>query len=490
MTSSAEAEAALPPPSCPAGRGGAPVPLYGPEFAADPAPVYETLRGRGPVEPVELAPGVDALLVTDYDAALRVVRDPDTFVKDARRWRALTAGQVPADSPVLPMMAYRPSALFADGDAHTRLRRAITDSLSRVDPNALRGYVERSAGTLIDAFAPRGEADMFADYASVLPLLVFSQLFGVPDDAMGRRLVAGSVGMLTATPEGAQRASEDLLACLAELVALKRKAPGADLTSWLLAHPAELADDELLHQLVLIVGAGTTMSTAFTCNALLLLLTDDRFAGDLAGGSLPVEDALEEVLWVAPPGSNFSVHYAVRETAVAGVTVPPGVPVVISHVAVNADPKLASERRSGNRGHLAWSAGPHRCPAQSEARLISTVALETLLDRLPDLDLRVPAERVVWQPGPFYRCPAALPVTFTAAPATAPPATAPPPAAGASPARPTDPGEPAWTAPARPAPARSASTSAAATSTGRPPASGSADRRHWWSSLARWWRGR
>ncbi|MFC7646824.1 hypothetical protein ACFQX6_44460 [Streptosporangium lutulentum] len=103
-------------------------------------------------------------------------------------------GEVPPDSPVIPMMGYRPNALFADGTAHTRLRQAITDSLDRVDPHALRGYAERSADTLIDRFAPRGEAELLAGYAGVLPLLIFNRLFGL-DDSDSDRLVAALAKM-------------------------------------------------------------------------------------------------------------------------------------------------------------------------------------------------------------------------------------------------------------------------------------------------------
>jgi hypothetical protein len=39
---------------CPARHGR--MPLYGPEFAADPAATYRVLREYGPVAPVELAP--------------------------------------------------------------------------------------------------------------------------------------------------------------------------------------------------------------------------------------------------------------------------------------------------------------------------------------------------------------------------------------------------------------------------------------------------
>lgn len=236
-----------PPPGCPAHE-----PLYGPGFAADPAAVYRRLRTAGPTAPVELAPGVRATLVTSYDAALHVLRSPETFSKDPRRWRDLADGTVPPDSPVVPMMMYRPNALFTDGEQHERLRGAITDSLALVDPNTLRGYVERSADTLIDRFAPLGTADLLGEYAQVLPLLVFNHLFGCPAE-YGVRLVEGMSGIFDGVD--AEKADELLTSTLLDLVALKRGNPGQDMTSWLMAHPAGLTDEEMIHTLVVLMGS-------------------------------------------------------------------------------------------------------------------------------------------------------------------------------------------------------------------------------------------
>ncbi|WP_246213756.1 cytochrome P450 [Kitasatospora viridis] len=469
------------------------MPLYGPEFAEDPAGVYARLRAaEGPLAAVELYPGATATLAIGYHAALEVLRTPETFSKDPRRWKGLADGRVTPDNPAVPMMAYRPNCLFSDGDTHARLRGAVTDSLDRIDPNALRDYVERACDRLIDGFAGHGEADLVADYARPLPLLVFNELFGSPEH-FGDRLVRGMTGIFDGID--AERANQELTEVLLELVALKRANPDSDVTSWLMAHQAGLNDEEMLHHLVLLMGAGTEPQLNLISNTLRLLLSDDRFAGDLAGGSLPVEDALDEVLWTDPPMANYAVHFPVRDVELAGVRLPEGEPVVISFAAANTDPALAGSPRTGNRAHLAWSAGPHACPAQSHARLIASVAVERLLDRLPDVELAVKADELTWRPGPFHRALAELPVRFPPATVTtqiAVPAAARPAASGNAPAVPAPPGsddasgDPAW----NPTAAPSASTPAVVTSTGRPAGSTRTGRWPRWSSLVAWLRGR
>ncbi|NEE47508.1 cytochrome P450, partial [Streptomyces sp. SID8455] len=89
--------------------------------------------------------------------------------------------------PVLPMMAYRPNCLFTDGAEHLRLRKAVTESLARLNSSRLSRDVERIADYLIDQFIERGTADLLNEYAKLLPLLLFNQIFGCPGD-IGDRL--------------------------------------------------------------------------------------------------------------------------------------------------------------------------------------------------------------------------------------------------------------------------------------------------------------
>ncbi len=458
MTSQAAASG-----TCPAHQSR--MPLYGPEFAADPAATYQALRDYGPVAPVELAPGVDAYLVVGYQAALEVLRNPSTFPRDPRQWQE----KMPADCPVLPMMMYRPNCLFTDGAEHARLRAVVTDSLARVDSNALRAHTGQSAEQLIRRIGPKGEADLLGEYAMLVPLHIYNHLYGCPPD-LAERLVAGMSGIFDM--KDPEKANAELTQTMLELVALKRRQPGQDVVSWMMAHPAKLTDEELLHQLILLMGAGTEPEQNLIANSIRLLLSDDRFAGDLSGGSLPVEEALDEVLWTDPPMANYSAGYPVEDMDFAGVRLPAAEPVVISFAGANNDPALVSQQRSGNRAHLAWSAGEHTCPAQQQARLIASVAIEKLLDSLPDMRLAVAVDDLVWRPGPFHRALTALPVRFTPV---------------AVPVRPDESaGDARWNVP----PVPSSSTSPAATFTPKPPSSPTEAPRRWWSSLAKWLRGR
>jgi cytochrome P450 len=380
-------------------------PMYGPEFARDPQALYARMRAHGDLAPVEIAPGVPATLVLGYDAALEIMRDPDRFPRCSEVWEE----QVGPECPVLPMMMSRPNALFTNGAVHARLRSVIVDSLDRVDPAALREHVADVANTLIDRFADDGKADIIGQYARPLPLLLFNEMFGCPH-AIGDKLVRGMSAIFDTV--GAEEGNALLAEATLELVAHKRQKPGADVTSWMMRHPARLDDFEMAHQLTLLVGAGTEPEQNLIANGILLLLSDDRFGGDLAGGSLPVEDALDEILWTDPPMASYGTTFPRQDIDFHGYRLPAHQPVLISYAAANTDPSRQVGERKGNRAHLSFSGGPHTCPAKSHARLIASVAMETLLDRLPDLDLAVPADELEWRPGPFHRALTALPVVF------------------------------------------------------------------------------
>ncbi|MFB4197393.1 cytochrome P450 [Streptomyces carpaticus] len=408
-----------PPPGCPAHQGNATeeqyeyesVPLYGAEFAENPQAYYTYLRQFGPAAPVELSPGVEATLVTDYAAALHVLQNPEHFSKDARRWRDLKEGRIAEDSPVLPMLGYRPNALFTDGAEHMRLRQAITDSLARIDAHRLSRHVERVSTYLVGQFSHRGTVDLLTEYARMLPLLVFNELFGCSPE-IGDRLIYGTSGIFDGGVD-ADSANKELSAALQELVAAKRAQPGEDVVSWLMEHPSQLTDEEMIHQLVMLISAGMEPQRNLIANGLQLILSDDRYSGGQFGGALLVEDALDAVLWDSPPMANYAPHYPVQDTDLMGVPVEAGELLLISFAAANSDPSLPSARYTlSKRAHLAWSAGPHACPAKDPAQLIAVSAIEKLLNQLPDIELAVPVESLVWRPGPFQRGLTSLPARF------------------------------------------------------------------------------
>lgn len=389
--------------------------LYTPEFVADPHHAYEEMRRKyGTLVPIDLAPGVPATLVIGYATAVRILNDPNHFPADPRIWQKT----IPEDCPVRPMMAWFPAARYNDGTTHTRYRDASVASIDGVDVHGLPSIIEQIAIPLINTFCKAGTADLVTQYAFPLVLGVLNHMVGCPPE-IGQRVANGMAARFDTvrSAEGMQMLKEALL----ELIRLKRDHPDNDVTSRLAHHPVALDDIEIFAQLMSFYGAGFEAQRNLITNALLLMITDDRFkCADVLGRNLSTITAIDEVLFNDPPMANFCTTYPHQPIMVDDIWLPANQPVVISLTGCNNDPQIRGSKgadgtRLGNRSHLAWSAGPHACPAKGVAYLTVQYAIDQLFDALPDIQLGIPEDRLVWRPGPFHRAMAAFPVVFTPA---------------------------------------------------------------------------
>jgi len=364
----------------------------------------------GSLVPIWLAPNVPATLVIGYRTALEILHDPEHFPADPRVWQR----DIPAQCPVLPMMQWRPNALRSTGIEHSRYRSATVAALERVDLHATHAVVEEIALELINGFCGLGRADLIGDFAAPLVFDVVSRLLGCDRD-IGERAAAGMAMVFDTIDAAAGNAL--LVEALAELVARKRTRPGQDITSWLLAHPAALDDEELIHQLITIYGATSEPLANLIANTLLLMMTRPDFGGEVTGGAVSTRDALEHVLFYDPPIANFCMSYPRQPQLIdSTMWVPAHQPILISLTACNNDPDIGGGNIRHNASHLALGAGPHMCPAPRLAHLIAQDAVDQFLDALPEIRLGVLPEQLRWRPGPFHRALEALPVVFEPVP--------------------------------------------------------------------------
>ncbi|MCE7079052.1 cytochrome P450 [Streptomyces sp. ST2-7A] len=404
-----------PPVGCPA-HGDA-VPLSGPRFHTDPARLYGEMRSEyGPVVPVVLPGDVPAWLVVGYREMHRVTGDPDLFPRDSSLWNQWE--NIPADWPLRPMIGVRlPSVYYTVGEEHRRHLAAVESSLEVVNPHELRRHAEELADRLIDAFCARGEAEIIGDYALLLPVLVLARITGFPD-AEGPDL-ARAMNDLADGGEDAIDAHQRFGAAMYRLVAAKRQHPGPDVASRLLAHPVGLNDEECALDLMAITAAGHLPSADWIGNSVRLMLTDDRFAASIGGGRRSIGEAMNEVLWEDTPTQILAGRWAARDTRLAGRNIAAGDLLLLGLQGANADPDVHDFAgddgfRAGNSAHFSFSHGEFQCPfpAREIAEVIARTGIEVLLDRLPDIDLAVPARTLVRRPSAFLRGMSTLPVRF------------------------------------------------------------------------------
>ncbi len=408
---------AAPPPGCPAhgtGPGGVQR-LYGPGVSADPMGVYDRLRAEhGAVAPVLLEGDVPAWLVLGYQEILHIARNPRRFSRDGRNWREWQEGRVQPHSPIAPVLAWGPDCTHQDGSEHQRLRRAVNESLERFDRRGLRRNVVYYGHKLIDQFSESGRTELLSQYGQQLPMLVLTNLFGLPEEE-GPRLVTASRQLLMGT-EKAVTADQYIQQTLGALVTRKHAEPGHDLTSWLIAHPSDLSDAEVSHHLRLVMIAANESTTNLIAGTLRMVFTHPRFHGSVRGGRLTLPSAVEQVLWDEPPISVCPGGFAAYDMELAGHTVRRGDVLLLGLAAGNTDPGIRPQPGAimhGNRSHLSFTCGPHECPGQDIGRAITGTGIEVLLGRLPDIRLTVEPDALSWSASTWSRHLDALPVAFT-----------------------------------------------------------------------------
>ncbi|GGX19230.1 cytochrome P450 [Streptomyces malachitofuscus] len=386
----------------------------------DPARVYrEMRREHGSVVPVVLDGDAPAWLVLGYRELHQITGDPVLFSRDSELWNQWE--NIPNDWPLLPMIGRRqPSILYTVGERHRERAGMLVNALEAVDPYELRGYAERFADELIDAICPRGSADIIGEYAMLLPVRVLARLYGFPDEA-GPALVTALNDMI----DGRERAlagQTHLFTSMTDLVAERKKEPAEDVASRMLADASGFTEEEIVQDLMVMMAAGHQPTADWMGNSLHLMLTDGRFAASLFGGRNSIAEAMNEVLWEDTPTQNVAARWASRDTQLGGRRIRGGDMLLLGLQGANSDPQVRTDGSAltgGNSAHFSFGHGEHRCPfpAQEIAEVIARTGIEVVLDRLPDIDLAVPAASLTRRPSPWLRGLSELPVTFTPTPA-------------------------------------------------------------------------
>ncbi|MEO3873504.1 cytochrome P450 [Nonomuraea sp. B12E4] len=420
-------------------------PLLTRDYDADPALVHEKLRKiYGPVAPVDLL-GVPVWFVMGYEEVLRVLQNPGgAWSKRLRNWKMNAEGRIPADWPLMPIFQVNNST-FQEGAALNQLRHAWTSALAPFQdhghPGAQRleqavvSHADELLGVLSEG-GTTGWADLAAQYARPLPLMVANRMLGLTA-ARGEDVVMDIWRMLDAGPDAAA-AFERLYAAMTELGAAKRETPGDDLPSHMIAAKPDITLDELARELLMLPGL-LDFTASLVCNVVVEVVANPDVRESLSAGA--IDETVNRAALLNPPMANLTFRYALTDVKLGNFTIPAGDPVMLSVAAAHADPRFAGaidwHAIRSTRAHLAWGAGPHSCLGQLLATRIATIAVQRLFKRFSKVKLALPADQLPWRPSPFMRALRSLPVQYELAREPAPPgdpATGEAPAAQASPA--------------------------------------------------------
>ncbi|MBT2443722.1 cytochrome P450 [Streptomyces sp. ISL-36] len=384
---------------------------YGADFTANPYPYYAKMREAGPVHRVRTADGDELWLVVGHEEARAALADPRLSKSPS------VVGMTMLDERVIG-----PNLLVLDPPDHTRLRRLVAGQFTGRRVESLRPRLRRLTGELADAMAPARHADLVDSFAFPLPITVICELLGIPtaDRDTFRAWTSAIVAPTGAGPEAA--AIEGLADYLDALIEDKRAAgPTDDLLSDLITARAEdgdrlsLAELRALAYLLLIAGHETTVN--LITNAVRALLTHPGQLAALRADAGLLDAVVEETLRWEGPVENATFRFTREPVRIGETLLPAYEPVLVSLASGDRDPARFPDPdrfdiRRDPRGHLAFGHGIHYCLGAPLARLEARIAIATLLERFPRLELGPDAGTLDWLPGMLMRGVRRLPVRW------------------------------------------------------------------------------
>jgi cytochrome P450 len=392
---------------------------FEPGFTSWPYNQYARLRRHDPVHWSDLLEG---WVLTRFADATTVLRDPHVSV------------ELENASPTGLVELYRErmrgsgrtskTVVLLDDPDHNRIRRLLQRPFGLRPIERLREMVTERVDAAMATLVERSSMDVIGDFAYPLPVGVFCEMFGIPDEAAPHfrgwtAAVARNLDPVIDDDEHARCIAlmDEMYAYLEDQVEVKRRSPGNDvMTELVQAEEAgdRLSRDELVGQLVTLYVAGHEPTTALVGNGLLALLRQPEQLALLRSRPELLGNAVHELLRFDGP-NQFVRRIATRTMVVGDREIAPGDVIYVGIGAANHDPDRWDdpERVHVDRAeaphHLQFGWGVHSCLGSHLARLQAEIALGALVTRLDDIQL---AGDPAWSQRMVLRGLQSLPITY------------------------------------------------------------------------------
>jgi cytochrome P450 len=396
---------------------------FEPGFEAWPYEQYGRLREQDPVHWSELLCG---WIISRYDDVSAILRDR-TMSSDLNN---------ASSSAVVDLLRSRTrehdgamTVVLLDDPEHARLRKLIQSPFTVRNVDKIRDSIHRRVDAAVGSVESLGSMELIGELAYPLPVSVFCEMLGIPDEAGPKfhgwtSAVARSLDLVISQEEYEACMVEvrEMEEYLGELADLKEQTPGDDILSSMLAAEVDgvgFTRDELIVNLVTLYVAGHEPTTALIGNGMAHLLDRPEQLAALQADPSLVPAAVHELLRFDGP-NQFVRRIALEPTTFPGadgpVEVQPGDVIYVAIGAANHDPRrfgpdadeLRLDRPDAN-AHVQFGGGVHTCLGAHLARMQAEITLTALLSRLPDI---APGGEVTWSGRTTLRSVAAVPITW------------------------------------------------------------------------------
>jgi cytochrome P450 len=340
--------------------------------------------------------------VTRHADVITVSRQSDAFSSSLRG--AFLSDPISAND----LERLRQSLINMDAPEHTRLRQAVTDAFTPATVQTLMASIKAHAEAVVARAVEKGAFDIVQDMAAELPLLVLTDLLGVPreDRSLMFEWSNNLVGFDDpeygqGNVEQYQRTYVEAFLYVRELADAKRRHPGDDLTSKLAVAEVDgrpLTPEEFSSLWLLLVVGGNESTRHFLSGSLQTLAEWPDERRRLIESPQLTRTAVEELLrWISPI-MQFR-RTVTRELPLHGRQLKAGDKVILYYIAANRDESVFPSPDRLDLGrvanpHLAFGVGPHFCLGARLARVEAAALFDALRPWLAHLEITGAAVRL------------------------------------------------------------------------------------------------
>lgn len=377
------------------------------EFFSDPFETYRRLRDRAPVYH---STQYDFWALSRYEDVASAMRDHETYS---------SAKGVTLDHYIDPnAMIPQGVIIMMDPPLHTRMRSLVNKVFT---PRAI-AKLESMVRTVIEDTARHIDVtsfDLVEDFAAQFPVEIITTLLGVPPD--GRQqirhwldaLLEREPGNISTTPAG-RDAAVSMWRYYYDLVVEKRANPQDDMISRLTLVEVErddgsvtrLDDFEISAFASLLGGAGAETVTKLVASAAVVFARHPDQWRTLRRDRTRISAAFEELLRYEGP-SQYDIRWSNVDVELHGTVIPQHKPVMLINGSATRDERAFADpdrfdidrRHSGH--NLGFGYGIHSCLGAALARMEGRIAIDVLLDLIPEYEVDVTGLQRVKMPNVF-----------------------------------------------------------------------------------------
>jgi cytochrome P450 len=364
---------------------------YSEKFLADPDETFRRLRDHAPVYH---NPAYGFWALSRYEDVAPAMKDFQTYSSARGITLEMVLDPDPPDQTT-------PMIIMMDPPEHTRMRKLVSKVFTPRAIAELESMIRDTVYRFAEQLDPH-DFDVVEDFSELFPIEVITTMLGVPPEHRQqlRLWLAAPMerkpGYNGLTPEG-RLAVEATANFYYQLILERRADPRDDMISSLTqveveredGTPTRLTDREILGFASLLAGAGAETVAKLLGNAAVIFADHPEQWQDLRANRSKIPGAFEELLRYQGP-VQYDLRYTLREVHLHGQTIPAHSPVLMLLASANRDERAFrdADRFDIDRPHsghnLGFGYGIHSCLGAALARLEGRIALNAMLDFMPE----------------------------------------------------------------------------------------------------------